>query len=194
MANEVDYVPFATGGGANVYDPATYQALSVIPTGVEPGLADPQLANTTWRLASMIAAAIGNFISNALDIPVLDDGDLSSLITNFTNAVGVGAQVAPSRTITTSTNFNILVTDGAVALARVAGVAACSGTLPAGATVGQKFKVADIVGNFQAAPVTILPPAGGNIAGLSEIVLNVNRKTAEFQYHGNSTWSVEGVF
>jgi hypothetical protein len=195
MANEVDYVPFATGGGANVYLPATYQALTVVATGVEPGLADPQLANTTWRLASMISAAVANFISNALNIAVLDDGNLANLVSNFTAAIAVGAQTSPSRTITSSANFNILTTDGAIAMARVTGLAPTIGTLPAGAAAGQKFKIADVIGNFGTANfVTIAAPVGHNIAGLASVALNVNRKTAEFQYHGNSTWSVEGVF
>lgn len=195
MAAEVDYIPFAIGAGANVYTPATYQALAVVGTGVEPGLADPQLANTTWRLASMVTAALATFVSNALGgVNILDDGNLTNLVTNLTNAISSGAQTSPSRTITASTNFNILTTDGAIAMARVAGVAACTATLPSTAAIGQKFKIGDVIGNFQAAPVTLAAPGGHNIAGLTEIVLNVNRKTVEVQYHGNSTWSVEGYF
>lgn len=190
----VDYIPFATGGGANVYVPATYQALAIVVTGVEPGLADPQLANTTWRLASMVSAAVANFIANQLGISVLDDGNLSTLTTNLTAAISVGGQTTPTRTVTSSANFNILVTDYAIAMARIAGLAPTTGTLPAGAAVGQKFKVADVVSNFNAFPVTVSAPGGHNIAGLASIVLNVNRKAVEFQYHGGSTWSVEGFF
>jgi len=192
--SEVDYIPFAIGGGANVYTPATYQALAVVATGVEPGLADPQLANTTWRLASMPTAALAQFISNTLGIAILDDGNLSGLVTNLTNAISVGSQVTPSRTVTSSATLNVLLTDYAIALARVAGVAAMVANLPSGAGVGQRFKLADVVGNFQADPVTVTPPAGHNIAGLATILLNVNRRSAIFQYHGSNTWSVEGVF
>jgi hypothetical protein len=191
---QVDYVPFATGGGANVYTPATYQALAVISTGVEPGLADPQLANTTWRLASMISAAVATFISNVLGINVLDDGNLTNLVTNFTGAVSLGSSTSASRTITSSANFNVLVTDYALAMARTAGVAATTATLPATAALGQKFRIADVVGNFQAFPVTALAPAGHNIAGLASIVMNVNRKSVEFEYHGSATWGVVGWF
>lgn len=194
MALEVDYVPFAIGGGANVYSPATYQALAVIGTGVEPGLADPQLANTTWRLASMTSAALATFISNALGIAILDDGNLAGLVTNLTSAVSVGGQTTPSRTVTSSANFSILVTDYAIAMARVAGVANVTGTLPATAAIGQRFKVADVVGNAQLFPIAVAPPAGHNIAGLPQVSINVNRRAIELQYHGNSTWSVEGVF
>jgi hypothetical protein len=192
--SEVDYVPFATGGGANVYTPAAYQALAVIATGVEPGLADPQLANTTWRLASMISAAVGTFISNILGINVLDDGNLTTLVSNLTAAISAGAQTSPSRTITSSANFNINLTDGTINMARVAGVAPTTGTLQAGASVGQKFKIADIVSNFQANPFTIAVPGGHNIAGLAQIVLNVNRKVVVVEYAGNSTWNIEGYF
>lgn len=190
----VDYVPFATGGGANVYSPATYQALAVIGTGVEPGLADPQLANTTWRLASMVSAALANFIANQLGISINDDGNLANLITNLTNAVSVGGQTTPSRTVTSSAALNINTTDYAVALARVAGLAAMVANLPAGAVLGQRFKIADLVGNFQAFPVTLTPPVGHNIAGLGVAVLNKNRMSAVVQYHGSSTWSIEGVY
>lgn len=192
--SEVDYVPFATGAGANVYLPATYQALAVVGTGVEPGLADPQLANTTWRLASMVTAAVATFISNVLGINVLDDGNLTNLVTNFTGAVSLGSSTSASRTITSSANFNILVTDYALAMARTAGVAALNATLPSTAAIGQKFKVADVVGNFNLFPVSVVAPAGHNIAGFTEIVMNVNRKSAEYEYHGNSTWSVIGWF
>lgn len=194
MANEVDYVPFATGGGANVYSPATYQALAVVGTGVEPGLADPQLANTTWRLASMISAAVGNFIANTLNINVLDDGNLSALTTNLTAAIGASAAVNPSRTVTSSAALAVLTTDYAIAIDRTAGLAAMTATLPTGAAIGQKFKIAPVDANSQAFPVTVAAPAGHNIAGLAEIVMNVNRKSAEYEYHGNSTWSVTGWF
>lgn len=190
----VDYIPFATGGGANVYSPATYQALAVVGTGVEPGLADPQLANTTWRLASMISAAIATFIANVLGISVLDDGNLANLVSNFTAAVATGGQTTPSRTVTSSANFNVLVTDYAIAMARVAGVAVTSATLPGAAAIGQKFKIADVVGNAQPFPITLLAPVGHNIAGLDRAVINVNRRSAVVQYHGSSTWSVEGIY
>jgi hypothetical protein len=189
----VDYVPWAIGGGANVYTPATYQALAVLATGVEPGLADPQLANTTWRLASMTSAALATFISNTLGISVLDDGNLTNLVTNLTSAVSSGGLITPSRTITSSATLNILITDYALAIARVAGIAVMVANLPT-CSIGQRFKIADVVGNFQGFPVTATPPGGHNIAGEASIQLNVNRMSAIFQYHGSSTWSVEGVF
>jgi hypothetical protein len=191
---EVDYVPFATGVGANVYTPAAYQALPVVTSGVVPGLADPQLANTTWRLNSMMSAALANFISQKLGIAVLDDGNLTNLITNLTAAISAGAQIGPSRTIALSSSFNILTSDFSITMARVTGLAATTGTLPSGAFVGQRFKVADGEGNFNAFPVTIAAPGGHSISQLASVVLNVNHQAAVFEYTGNSLWTVEGVF
>jgi hypothetical protein len=193
-ALEIDYVPFATEVGANVYLPATYQALAVVGTGVEPGLADPQLANTTWRLSSMISAAIATFISNSLGIAVLDDGNLPNLVSELSSAVAVSGSIGVSRTITSSANFNIIVSDYALAMDRTTAPAATVATLPSTAVIGQKFRVCDLAANFAAFNVTVAAPAGHNISLLTEVILNVNRQSAEFEYHGNSTWSVLGVF
>ena len=190
MTLEVDYIPFATGGGANVYTPATYQALSVVPTGVEPGLSDPQLANTTWRLASMVTAAIANFISQSLQINVLDDGNLTNLIANFTGAVQLSSQTKPSRIVTASTTLTMTTADYAVGLLRTVGVAAMVANLPSGPAVGYECKILDLEGNFQASPVTATPQAGYNIAGAATLPLNVNRRGAVFNYMGSSTWGV----
>lgn len=192
MPLEVDYVPFATGGGANVYTAATYQALAVVGTGVEPGLADPQLANTTWRLASMVSAAIGNFISNVLGVNVLDDGNVPALTSLFASAVSTGSATKPTRTVSSSANLNVLITDYRIAFARVSGVAALVATLPLSAAVGQSFKIGDIQGNANAAPISVAPPAGHNLANLpGNYVINVNRAFVEFTYCGSNTWSIE---
>ncbi len=84
----VDYIPFATGGGASVMDQATYATDA--PTGVVPGLADPTFANKSWRQSSMIAAAVANFISAQLGINVLDDGNITNLISELTSAIQLG--------------------------------------------------------------------------------------------------------
>jgi hypothetical protein len=188
--SEVDYVPFATGAGANVYTPATYQALSVVGTGVEPGLADPQLANTTWRLASMIAAAVANFISNVLGISVLDDGNLSNLTTNLTNAIGTGATSnLPTRTITTSTALTLLITDYAVGLNRTAAPAAMTVTLPVPG-VGKTFRVDDLSDNFNAHPVTFALPGGHSFpGGGTTFVCQTNKAKVELYYYGSSLWN-----
>jgi hypothetical protein len=187
----VDYVPFATGGGANVYAPATYQGLAVVGTGVQPGLADPQLANTTWRLASMIAAAVANYIAQQLGISVLDDGNLTNLINNFTSAVALGSKTSPSRIVSSSANFNALVTDYAIGMNRTAGIAITTITLPTPA-VGQEFRIDDLAGNFNGFPVTLALPAGHSFPeNQATAPLNVNRQSVIVHYYGSSLWGLK---
>lgn len=189
--SEVDYVPWATGGGANVYVAAVYQALATLATGVEPGLADPQQANTTWRLASMTSAALANYISQQLGIAVLDDGNLTTLTANLTSAVGVGATVRPGRLVSSSATLNMLSTDYGIAFDRTAGLAAMVANLPTtGLQVNQEFRLDDVEGNFHAFPVTLTPPAGHNIAGEATWVLNVNRGCWMPKYYGSNTWGI----
>ena len=191
MALEVDYVPWATGAGANVYSPSVYQALADLATGVEPGLADPQQANTTWRLASMISAAVANYISNTLGISVLDDGNLSALVANLTSAISTGSTIKPGRIVTSSATLNMLYTDYAIGLQRSVGAAAQTVNLPTtNLAVNQEFRVDDLQGNFQADPITLVPPAGHNIAGLATWPLNINRGSWIPHYYGSSTWGI----
>ncbi len=92
-----DFVPFATGTGANVYSTPSYQASNARLLGVVDGEADPKLANNAWRQPSVIGAMIGAFIASQ-DFDALDDGNITSLLTNFAAALNktVGAQF-PSR-------------------------------------------------------------------------------------------------
>jgi|SRR5580698_3657346 hypothetical protein len=191
MPFEIDYIPFATGVGANVYSPATYQALGVIAAGVEPGLADGQLYNTTARLSSMMSAALANYISQQLGINVLDDGNLTNLVTNLTSAIGVGSKVTAGRIITSSANFTALTTDYYLGMNRTAGVTPTTITFPASQT-NQEYRVDDLAGNFQGVnQVTLAVPGGHSIQGGAQWVMNVNRQSAIIHYAGSTFWSVK---
>lgn len=81
-----DFVPFATGAGANIYSTQTYRGLNARQIGVVDGEADPKLANNSWRQASVMASMIGAFIAdNGFD--ALDNGDLDGLKTAFKSAL-----------------------------------------------------------------------------------------------------------
>ncbi len=189
--SEVDYVPWAISVGANVYSPAVYQALAILGSGVEPGLADPQQANTTWRLSSMVAAAVANYISETLGIDVLDDGNLTNLTSNLASAISAGSAVKPGRLVTSSATLTMMSTDYAIGLLRTVAVSAMVVNLPTtGLVVNQEFAIFDLQGNFQADPVTLTPPAGHNISGLATWPLNVNRGAWVAHYFGSSTWGI----
>ena len=88
---QVDYLPVAISGGANVDSQADFANSSYQLNGFVNGMADPAEANKIWRQSSMMAAALANYISNALNVDVLDDGNLSLLITNLGNALATAA-------------------------------------------------------------------------------------------------------
>jgi len=98
----------------------------------------------------------------------------------------------PNRIVSASGAFTITTADafGKIGLQRTSGVAPSSTTLPANASAGQTYTIEDLVGNFQANPVTVNAPGGMSIAGLSAFVMNTNRQSCTFTYYGNNIWSV----
>jgi hypothetical protein len=99
MSLEVDYLPVATAVGNNADSQANFQGSGYQLNGFTNGIAQPFQANKIWRQCSMVAAAVANFISNQLNIAVIDDGNLASLITNFTNAVLAAATGSANRLV-----------------------------------------------------------------------------------------------
>jgi hypothetical protein len=87
MSLEVDYLPIATAAGNNADSQANFQGSGYQTLGFVNGIAQPYQINKGLRQSSMMAAAAANFISNELNIAVIDDGNLANLITNLTNAI-----------------------------------------------------------------------------------------------------------
>jgi hypothetical protein len=190
----VDYLPVATGGSANVISQATFAAAPWVGTGFQSGLAQSNQANKVWRQSSMVAAMIANFISQANNQNVLDDGNLSNLIAAFEEAIqqiAVGA--APSRIVTSSANFSLLLTDFNVGLNRTVAPAATSIQVPTGAAIGQRFEIDDLAATASQYNITILPPAGHTFAGRNSYVVNVDRRGVRIKYYGSSIWALGTV-
>jgi hypothetical protein len=99
MSFEVDYLPVATAAGNNADTQANFLGSGYQLNGFVNGMAQPSQANKLWRQSSMIAAAVANFVSNQLQINVIDDGNLAALITNLTNAIASAAQGSASRLV-----------------------------------------------------------------------------------------------
>lgn len=87
----VDYLPVATGTGANVDSQANFEASGYQVVGFTAGLSKSAQFNKVWRQASMIGNAVATFISNTLGISVLDDGNSTNLIANLTEAIAASA-------------------------------------------------------------------------------------------------------
>ncbi len=106
MSHQVDYLPVATAVGNNADSQANFLGSGYQLNGFVNGTAQPYQANKIWRQASMFAASVANFIANELNIDVIDDGDLPTLITNFTNAVMQAAQNAANRLVSIAFSAN----------------------------------------------------------------------------------------
>lgn len=91
----VDFLPYSTGGGANVESQASYVADPTTVTGQVTGLARSSVFNKIWRQSGFIAAAIANVVSQVLVVDVLDDGNLSGLITKIKNTITTLAWTNP---------------------------------------------------------------------------------------------------
>lgn len=124
-----------------------------------------------------------SWVANDIAANLLTAGTMNALIQSV--------QLNPVRQVTGSGAFAINTADGSVGLNRSVSPAPSSATLPSGAFAGQVFSVEDLLGNFQAYPVTISAPAGMSIAGEGSIILNVNRQCAYFKYYGGNIWSVK---
>ena len=95
---EVDFLPYATAVDANVEDQTDYAADSTTTEGQQTGLAKSAVFNKIWRQGNFIAAAIANVVSQVLGVDVLDDGNLSGLITKIKNTITSLAWTNPNLT------------------------------------------------------------------------------------------------
>lgn len=188
----VDYLPIANAAGAAVESQADYSGDATLPNGYQTGIVTQLKFNKSLRQLSVMVAAIANYISQQLNIDVLDDGNVANLVTNLQNAIVTGANIKPATVITASANINITAAEYHIGFARTAAPAALTATLPqlTDEQAGQEFVLEDLVGNFNAFPVTVEPQAGQTISGLAQKILNQDGQSAKFTWYGNNLWSV----
>ncbi|WGS52662.1 hypothetical protein LFL96_31245 [Paraburkholderia sp. D15] len=92
MTIENDFLPFATGGGANVLPQSAYAALPAVSTGYQSGVAQSAALNKTWRQSSIMAAVVAQFINAQTGQPAIDDGTTATLLANLTSAVNAASK------------------------------------------------------------------------------------------------------
>lgn len=85
-----DFKPFATGVGANVMPQPDWEGLPALLNGFSSGKASSAQVNKALRQSTTIGALIGHYIANS-GPDALDDGDIDTLVSNFTKAVQVQA-------------------------------------------------------------------------------------------------------
>lgn len=69
-----DFLPFATGVGANVESQAAYLSDANRPLGNQPGIASAEFCNKAWRQSSFVTSQLAQMISNITGADVADNG------------------------------------------------------------------------------------------------------------------------
>jgi hypothetical protein len=82
-----DFLPFATGPGANVVSQASYVADPLTGAGNQPGIARSNVNNKALRQGTFVAAGVSQFITEQLDEYVFDDANLASWVDKFRRAL-----------------------------------------------------------------------------------------------------------
>lgn len=86
MANN-NFKPFATGSGANVLSQVNYEALSALASGFLSGKASSAQVNKALRQGTFVSSCLAQFITNELNIDVLDNGDANGFLSNLISAM-----------------------------------------------------------------------------------------------------------
>lgn len=91
MPASTDFLPFATGAGANVVSQSVYAADSALSNGFSSGIASSAKFNKVFRQASFVAAGVATWMANALNTNIPDDGNLNAFVANLALAVRAAA-------------------------------------------------------------------------------------------------------
>lgn len=82
-----DFLPFATGGSANVLTQAQWAALSALLNGFQSGVADSKSINKAFRQSSIMSSVLAQFIVAQTGQNAVDDGTTATLLANLLAAV-----------------------------------------------------------------------------------------------------------
>lgn len=178
------YLPFATGGGANVLSPAAYQGLAARTAGFVAGTALSINLNTVWRQGSVAAAMLGQFVGDIGGFDALDDGSVTNLLTSFERSIQNGkmnfatisgsanaliATLTPAPTaLTAGIEFLGIIpaTNTSAVLMNVNGIGNTAVTLPGGAALSGGELPAGSLAAFAFNGTSIVVTAGAsNVAG-----------------------------
>lgn len=104
-----DFLPFATGVGANVLTQAQYAALPAVSLGFSAGIAQAVQLNKVWRQASLMSSVLAQFIVDEATVAAVDDGTTATLLANLKTAVAnLAAASAPAQPAASTTVSGIL--------------------------------------------------------------------------------------
>jgi hypothetical protein len=93
----VDFLPFATAGGANVVSQAAWAADPIVAAGYSSGIVPSTKFNKGLRQAMFGTAGLAKFISDQTGLDVLDDGDLTAFCNKLRQALMKSSSLAGNR-------------------------------------------------------------------------------------------------
>ena len=193
ISNAATALTVSSGTGAEFPNPSAGQQFSATLNDAATGLLTEIVYctaisgdNFTTIVRAQESTTALSWLAGDLIANLLTAGQMAAMVQTIT--------VAPNRIVTTSGAFTTSTADanGAIGLNRTSGLGTSTTTLPSGATAGQTYTYQDLAGNFGSsspvATLTVNAPGGMTIAGLSQVVANVNRQTASFRYYGSNIW------
>ena len=105
-----DFLPFASGAGANAISQADYlELVSLRAAGFTSGIAKSAELNKVWRQSSMMAHVLAQFISDANAVDVLDNGNAATLLAALKSVIrGSVATISASASLVASQSGMVL--------------------------------------------------------------------------------------
>lgn len=209
-----DFLPFATGTGANVLTQPEYDALADRLTGMGAGLVPSVKVNKVLRQTTSMAAALAAYIVNATGSDVRDTGDVAALAVQIGAAVAASAGAAGSGGVsidglqaqinqlkagylqplnTTDTSRTVLLTDPGLVLRRNASTA-MTDTIPAHSTTAIPVGSTVIIRASGAGSYTITPAAGVtlNVPVGNTATARVRHSTLLLHKVAENEWDLSG--
>ena len=110
-----DFLVFASSNGSSVMTMSDYRSAVASGTGVGIGIADPTLANRSWRQSSLMSNVLASYLSTTANVNVIDDGTTSTILSNLALALQLSTYETDS-----STTVNVLTSNSLVPLLSLA--------------------------------------------------------------------------
>lgn len=93
MSVSNDFLPFATGGGANVESQGAYASDTLRTNGNQPGVAVSALNNKAIRQGSFVASGVAQFVANITGAATVDNGVAAQFLSQLQAAVQAFAPI-----------------------------------------------------------------------------------------------------
>lgn len=141
------------------------------------------LENSTTGAFSLTVGSLGGGVGVSLPT-----GAIVLVLLDAYNAYNVAAAATanPTLTVTASTTLNLTNSQQYAGFNRTAAISAQAVNLPSTPSDGENHVLQDLVGNFNAYPLTVTPPGGTTIAGLSSWVCDRDYGTYAFRYYATA--------